>query len=589
MNSSPTPPGELSPIPEPSPPPAHPAWKNSPGATERKALRLYCRRVFFYLLSFTAILHLIWGHDVHHAFVLKAFALSLPGTLLAVLPALLPARISRPYLVLSYVFLAVPAFICAMHLALFQTPVTAQSFFALFNAGSISTGGVLQDNFAWRLCLLAAAVTIIPAWLLHRALKTPQPEFGKPQTGLLVGLGSMVLALAMLMGPGNLLRANIVYDVYASFAEFGAYMTHLRADLRQHAGLEFAGARRITPPEEERTIVVVVGDAANRSHLSLYGYNRNTTPNLAVIFDKLAVFTDVIATGPDPAACLRDVLSLPGPEGQPLPVLTMFNQAGFHTYWLSNQPDIECRDTETIRLTAPAHGNAHLNRGGDPAHYPGLDEKLLIPLERVLRDDPGRKIIFVRLMGSRPEYALRYPADFMRFADCHDVQAGLDFTRSDCNSLNDYDNSIAYTDALLKNIIDLTARLAPESALVYFAAHGANAYGSPYPNNPETGLKSIHYYEVPFFLWLSEGFRAANPDSASRWMQYTANRATLSDFPYTLADLAGVSFNGYDAARSLLSGQFLARPRMVDGGQDYDTVFPAMDRRLPGDSHVPNQ
>ena len=141
-------------------PPPPPAWKNPSGEAQRGALRLYCRRVLIYLLSFTAILHLIWWYEVPYSFVLKAFALSLPGALLALLPALLPARASRSYLVISYVFLAVPTFICAMHLALFQTPVTAQSFFALFNAGSIPTGNFLQEHFAWRLCLLAAATTV---------------------------------------------------------------------------------------------------------------------------------------------------------------------------------------------------------------------------------------------------------------------------------------------------------------------------------------------------------------------------------------------------------------------------------------------
>ena len=584
MNRSPTLPKDSSSTSEPSPPPD--AWKNSPDATKRGDLRLYCRRVFVYLLSFTAILHLIWGYETPYAFVLNAFAFSLPGTLLAVLPALLPARASRPYLVISYVFLAVPAFICATHLVLFQTPVTAQSFFALFNAGSIPTGGFLQEHFAWHLCLLAAVITIIPAWLLHRALKIPQPAFGKAQAGLLIGLGSIVLALAMLLGPVKLLRSNILYNVYTSFAEFGSYMTRLQAGLWLNAGIHFTDARLITPPEEERTIVIVIGDAANRAHHSLYGYGRNTTPNLIIISDKLAVFKDVIATGTDPAACLREILALPGPEGQTLPVMTLLNQAGFHTYWLSNQPDIEGPDTETARLAAPAQNDAHLNRGGDPRFYPGLDEQLLAPLEQVLRDDPGRKVIFLRLMGSRPEYALRYPADFTRFANCSDIQTGPDFTRGDCASLNDYDNSIAYTDALLKDIIDLTARLAPESALVYLAAHGANAYGPPCQDSDNTGLKSIHYYQIPFFLWLSEGFQAANPDNAARWMQNTAHRATLSDFPYTLADLAGISFNGYDAARSLLSGQFLARPRLIDD-RDYDAVFPAVNNRLPGDAHEP--
>lgn len=544
----------------------------APGNSAHEPFRLYCRRVFVYLLSFTSILHLIWAHESASYFVLHSFLLSLPGILLAALPALLPPRLSRPYLIFTYIFLAPPAFACAMHLALFQTPITAQSFFALFKAGSVPSAGLFQEHMAWRLCLLTAAITIIPAWLLHRTLKIPHPGFGKAQTGLFIGLGSIILALAVVLGPAKLMRANIIYEVYASLVEFGGYMARLQGNLWLNANTQFTGTRLTTPSEEERTIVVVVGDFANRAHHSIYGYGRNTTPNLAALADELAIFKDIITTGVEPAACMREIISLPGPQGQRLPLFALLNQAGFHTYWLNNQPDIENSDTETVALAASASGDAHLNRGGNPRFNPGLDEKLLVPLEEVLRGDPGRKIIFVRLMGSRPEYAARYSKDLKRFTDCHDVQAEAGFTPEDCASLNDYDNSIIYTDALLKNIIDLTDRLAPESALVYFSSHGANAYGSPQGDSVGFGFKSINYHEIPFFIWLSNGFKAANADSVTRWPQYTERRATLNDFSHTLADLAGARFDGYDPARSLLSEQFLPRTRTVNG-LDYDARF----------------
>ncbi len=105
------------------------------GVAWRKAALLYLRRVLIYLLSFYVLLHLLWAYEAPHGFVARAFILGLPGMLPALLPALLPARASRLYLLLSYIFLAVPAFICAMHLGIFQTPVSAQSFFALLMPG----------------------------------------------------------------------------------------------------------------------------------------------------------------------------------------------------------------------------------------------------------------------------------------------------------------------------------------------------------------------------------------------------------------------------------------------------------------------
>ena len=544
-------------------------------AAARKAFALYTRRVFVYLFSFFIILHLLWGYETPHTFVLRSLALGLPGMLAALLPAFLPARVSRFYLLLSYILLAVPSFICVIHLGIFQTPVSPQSFFALFETGS--SGGVefpLAD-FSWRLCLLAAAIIAIPAWLLQRALKAPFPGFNKTRAGLFIGLGGIILTLGLALGPVKLLRANIIYDVYVSFVEFCDYMARLRADLHKSADIHFANVHLTIPPEEERSIVVVIGESANRAHHSLYGYGRNTTPTMTAISGELVVFKDIISTCAEPADCLPEILSLPGSDKQRLPLFALFNQAGFNTYWLSNQPDIQDSGTAIAALTAWAHGGVQLNRGGAAQFSPGLDGGLLAPLEKILRDDPDRKLIFIRLMGSRPEYSLRCPPGFARFTQCQDIQAVPEFTSEDCAQLNDYDNSIVYTDALLKDIIELTSRLAPESALIYFSDHGANAYGEPYADDSQGSRKSIHFYEIPFFIWLSEGFRAANPGSAALWPQYTERRATLNDFAYTLVDLAGVSFKGYDPTRSLLSEQFTPKPRLIQGW-DYDVAFPVI-------------
>ncbi len=549
------------------------AHENTTGNTEHKAFLLYLRRVFVYLLSFYVLLHLLWAYETPHGFVLRIFIFGLPGMFLALLPVFLPTRISRFYLLLSYIFLTVPSFVCAAHLGLFQTPVTAQSFFALFETGPSESMGLSPAHFSWRLCLPATTIIIIPAWLLQRALKSPRPASGKIQIGLLAGFGGIFLALCLAVGPVKLLRANIIYNVYISFAEFCDHMARLRADLHKIADIHFTNVRLTMPPEEERSIVVVIGESANRAHHSLYGYGRNTNPNLTAISGELLVFKDIISTCAEPADCLSQILSLPANGEKRLSLLTLFNQAGFNTYWLSNQPDIQDTNTATTILTAPAYGNVQLNRGGAARFSPGPDGALLAPLEKILRNDPDRKVIFIRLMGSKPEYALRYPPEFARFTQCSDIQAAPEFTNENCVQLNNYDNSIVYTDAVLKDIIELTDRLAPESALVYFSVHGANAYGEPYANAPQSKRKSIHFYEIPFFVWLSEGFRAANASSAASWLQYTARRASLNDLPYTLADLAGVTFKSYDAARSLLSEQFQTKPRLVQGW-DYDIDFP---------------
>jgi heptose-I-phosphate ethanolaminephosphotransferase len=80
---------------------------------------------------------------------------------------------------------------------------------------------------------------------------------------------------------------------------------------RQHAGLLQKNAA--LPPlqnladsngDTPRTLVLVLGESTTREHMHLYGYNRDTTPNLDALAasDKgLTVFRNVVSPRPTPS------------------------------------------------------------------------------------------------------------------------------------------------------------------------------------------------------------------------------------------------------------------------------------------------
>lgn len=532
----------------------------------RKVFIAYPGWVFIYFFSFTILLHLIRGFEAPLYPVFYAFFPGFGLAALCALPALLPNRISRPYLLLSYIFWAAPAALCAAHLALFKTPITTQSFFTFFNATPLALNFFSPDYLFWHLCAAVVLVLFIPAWLLQRALKTPRRKAFKPLPALFACLLGLCLALLILFQPSGLSRANMIYDVYAAFTQFSRYMTALRVELRS-VGLNrhFNAVRLTTPDAEERTLVVVITATANRSHYGIYGYERNSTPALSDLFNELIIFRKASAFCSGESPCLRYPLSPQGDDPQRPSILTLFKQAGFHTYWLSNQDDTRYKVEDAAALGAEADTAVYLNRGGDPLFSQNPDERILAPLEQILHEDSGRKVIFIPLetnvalpMGFRPE--------FDRFARCADLAAGAALSPEDCERLNRYDNGIIATDALLKNIIELTERLAPESLLLYFApsgesdVNGLTSLNKPAENSAESAAKNPTS-EVPFFIWLSDGFRAANPDSASIWRQYADKEVNLKDLFYTLCDLAGVTFEGYDPALSFLRGQVKEAPQ----------------------------
>ncbi|MBR7514039.1 sulfatase-like hydrolase/transferase, partial [Mycobacterium tuberculosis] len=46
--------------------------------------------------------------------------------------------------------------------------------------------------------------------------------------------------------------------------------------------------------DKPSTLVLVIGESTNRQRMSLYGYGRETTPELDKLKDQLAVFDNVI-------------------------------------------------------------------------------------------------------------------------------------------------------------------------------------------------------------------------------------------------------------------------------------------------------
>ena len=138
-----------------------------------------------------------------------------------------------------------------------------------------------------------------------------------------------------------------------------------------------------------RTYVFIVGESANRNHLSLYGYKRNTTRKLEAMRDELVVFEDVISPdthtipvceSPSFSELQKGDTILTSPS-----VLTLLNSAGFTTYWISNQA-VNVEGATGVRLFAEdAKQVSFLNMARDEGRSVSYDSVLLPELENDTR------------------------------------------------------------------------------------------------------------------------------------------------------------------------------------------------------------
>ena len=84
-----------------------------------------------------------------------------------------------------------------------------------------------------------------------------------------------------------------------------------------------------------KTLVLIISESVNKQHMSLYGYERNTTPFLDDRRD-LYVFKDCVT----PAVLTVDAvpaLFFNEDDTKDLNLITLLNKLGYETVWISNQ------------------------------------------------------------------------------------------------------------------------------------------------------------------------------------------------------------------------------------------------------------
>ncbi len=253
---------------------------------------------------------------------------------------------------------------------------------------------------------------------------------------------------------------NVMYNVRLCAAEFRR-MQHFEESA---AGFTF-GARRTAEAGGREIYVYVIGEAARAMNWQLYGYGRETNPELSRVED-LVVFRNILTQSNTTHKSVPLLLSSVGTgehdelyRRRGLPHL--FNEAGFETWFISNQSP---QGAMIDKLAADA---AHVRYIRSPRY----DMQLLDEMRRAVESSRAPRICFIlHCYGSHFSYHQRYPREFARFLPDDDVAIAA---KHRDKLLNAYDNSVLYTDHFLARTIEYLRGMSDtRSALLYCADHG---------------------------------------------------------------------------------------------------------------------
>ncbi|WP_175494739.1 sulfatase-like hydrolase/transferase [Salegentibacter flavus] len=453
----------------------------------------------------------------------------------------------------------IAVFIQASYYNLFADRLSASTIFILIETNTTETieflGAYLNFfSFILLVCLLTPLILI-------KFINKPFNIY-LPEKALSIVLLLILLFVYQYKSLANHNLYNIAFNSYQDYLE--------ETELYDEFGLDDPIGEIpeviVKTREERKVFVMLIGESTTRHRMSLYGYERQTNPKLEKIKEELLVYRNVISPHTHTIPSLSKLMSFKHYEEEGRldegTIIQLMNKAGLETHWISNQKPIGLHETLITKMANASH-NLHFlnvkNYNIESIH----DEVVLEPLKKVLQENEDQFIV-IHLLGTHAGYANRYPPSFEFFTDIPPIlndSAGV-------NVVNSYDNAIRYNDFIVSEIISEVKEQDAYSYVLYFSDHGEDVY-QVHDGASHTETKGTYpMYDVPFILWQSDSFRENFNINFEPDRPYM-----LDDLIFSISDLSGLKFKGFQFKRSIFNENFKERDRIIYNKKNYDSIF----------------
>lgn len=368
------------------------------------------------------------------------------------------------------------------------------------------------------------------------------------------------------------------------------YLTSLNEKSRQFR----FHAQQAAGNDFQQTIVVVIGESSRFDRWSLNGYERLTTPNLDQE-NNLVSFSDMITA----VAATRlsvPIITTRKPATQSLKpgfteksFLSAYKEAGFKTFWISNQMSFGQFDTPTSVIAKEADVTQFLNLGGF-TNNSSYDKVLLTPMQTALQDSAPNKLIVIHSLGNHWNYSHRYPQNFDKWKpSLFGIEKPAYTNLKNKEALNNsYDNSILYNDWILSRMIGQLKAIPHMTALWYISDHGQTLYDGSC-NLAFHGHNTKYEFHIPAFVWYSDQYAVQHPDKIQHLKAHQHAKLSTENVFHSIVDMVDIRYPDEKLERSVFSPLWTYHTRYVDsyGWTHYDAAYLKGDCREVIDNKQP--
>ena len=476
--------------------------------------------------SFWAVEHRL-GYDR----VINSTLVSLAFFLLASL-----SRHAFPVLTVASFFLAALATYFSWR---YQIKVSPDVWNVLFETNAEEASGFFTAGLAaWVLAATAAGAGL--SWFfVKKVARTPRAP-------RIVVTAILVLAAARAAWVRNDASFGMPYAIaksYVSYAGERRTFERLAKNRTDISAGELAGGDR------DLTVVFIVGESARRDHVHANGYPRQTTPRLEALGARSytnATSCAGITRFAVPCLFTRQSGTPAGGVITETSFISVLKRLGFATWWISNQGYLGQHETPVSVIAAEAGRVEYLNRTGNFDVLPVYDGALLPALDEALRDPRPARLVVLHTIGSHWNYDAHYPAQFARFTPPCAQPSMMGCPRE--HLFNSYDNTIAYTDHVIGEVI---GRVRERDALVFYVSDHGELLGENDNYLHWITRDTPEVKNVAMFVWASDEYRRRHPAQAAAIAANAARPVVHHDLFHSVLDCADVRSPIIDTQRSI--------------------------------------
>lgn len=416
---------------------------------------------------------------------------------IVVLPLMLVATINRYVCCIFLPLYGILGAIVAYYRVFFHATVTVVIIDAVFNTSMGEASGVITPGL-FGYIFLNIALAAIFVWLRFRI-----GSFKREWMWMLVGVLGAVVCYAGNQRIQDSIVQRYPYNIYYNGIDY----YHFRVSESQPR--EQMPAKEIAASPDTLTVVLVLGESVRTDHLSINGYERNTTPRLKNRENVISM-GDVWSRYTNTTSSITYIMTPANEEhtdwrNTKESLIPYYKQKDFKVSWISNQ-DVSrsyshfINSCDTVNIINKSNSVYTFNSW--------VDLDLLEPVKESISQNIPKKLLIVHTIGAHWYYDLHYTDEFKQFTP---VTTSRVVTDNDPEEIiNSYDNCILVMDYVLDSIASM---LQDQPAVILYQSDHGEGLG-------ENGAW-LHAYDEDImhhpagFVWFSEKYRQQNPETTA--------------------------------------------------------------------------